>query len=50
MSRVFMPWAYKAMTFWSEPGEAALVLGNELRVKTTVPLARDRQLELAAVG
>jgi hypothetical protein len=33
-----------------EAGETALVLGNQLRVEATVPIARDGQLELAAVG
>ena len=33
-----------------EAGEAALVFGDELRVEATVPIARDRQLELATVG
>ena len=33
-----------------ETGEAVLVFGNELRVESTVPIARDRKIELAAVG
>jgi len=33
-----------------EAGEAALVLGDELRIETSVTIARNRQLELAAVG
>jgi len=33
-----------------EAGEAALVLGDELRVEPTVPIARNEQLELAAVA
>jgi len=33
-----------------EAGEAALVFGDQLRIKTTVPIARDRKIKLAAVG
>jgi len=33
-----------------EPWKAALVLGDQLRIETGLPVARHRQLDLAAVG
>src|SRR3982074_1306763 len=45
ISRVLMPRAYMEIDFAVDPGETALVLGNQLRVKPRLAVTRHRQVD-----